>query len=33
MWKTKDHDARNTEDIARLEEYYKKTGPNAKYVL
>ena len=31
MWKTKDHDARNTEDIARLEEYYKKTGPNARY--
>ena len=24
MWKTKDHDARNTEDITRLEDYYEE---------
>lgn len=31
MWKTKEHDARNLEDINVLEEYYKQGGPNSHY--
>lgn len=31
LWKTKDHDARNQEDIVALEEHYKNGGPNSDF--